>query len=108
MGKGEAPAPGDRASLPQHMYTLLGWRLTSLGLNPKAIERQSPAKFAELHAQCALCADKQKCLEGIMDYGIPRGWEHYCPNAEVIHLLCAGLSDSQAWVAPIGDCRRGC
>lgn len=103
-GAGSAQVHGDRrVPLPRHMYTLLEWRLTSLGLNPKAIERQSPGLVAELRARCALCMDKRKCLEAMMDHGLPRGWEDYCPNAKTIHALCAGSGPCLALIAPISD-----
>jgi hypothetical protein len=77
--------------VPSHRHTLLGWRLTGLGLNPKDIERQYPHVLVQLRSKCALCADKRRCLEGMMDFRRPPGWEAYCPNATVIRALAAGM-----------------
>jgi hypothetical protein len=89
-----------------HLYTLVEWRLTSFGLNPKAIERQCPNLLADSRARCALCTNKHKCLEGMMEHRIPRGWEDYCPNARTIRELCAISGPLQAWTVPTGDCRE--
>lgn len=74
---------------PAYLYALVGWRLTALGINPKSIERHSPDLLLLLRSRCALCADKGKCLEDMMDLHHPPGWEEYCPNAEVIAALVA-------------------
>jgi hypothetical protein len=98
----EGTAPS--APLPRHLYTLLEWRLTGLGLNPKEIERHSPDMLVHLRSRCALCADKARCLEAMMDFRTPPGWEGYCPNAAAIHALLAGAEACRARIAPIGDC----
>ena len=89
----EAP---DQTALPAHLHALLGWRLTGLGLNPKDIERHSPLVMDQLRSRCALCEHKRRCLEGMMDYRNPPGWEGYCPNAAAIHALLAAPGASRA------------
>jgi hypothetical protein len=96
---GTAPS----APLPRHLYTLLEWRLTGLGLNPKDIERHSPDMLVHLRSRCALCADKARCLEAMMDFRNPAGWEGYCPNAAAIRALLAAPSACRARIVPIGD-----
>ena len=102
-GQGEAEAPHAAS----HRPTLLGWRLTGLGLNPRAVERHHPHMAAKLHATCALCANKQRCLEDMMDFRNPACWESYCPNAGAIRALAAG---EQPWLVRIAwadDGRKG-
>jgi hypothetical protein len=77
----------DQTALPAHLHALLGWRLTGLALNPKDIERHSPLVMDQLRSRCALCEHKRRCLEGMMDYRNPPGWEGYCPNATAIHSI---------------------
>jgi hypothetical protein len=89
--------------LPGHLYTLLGWRLTALGLNPKDIERHSPHLLVQLKGRCALCADKRRCLEGMMDFRHPPGWEGYCPNAAAIRGLLTAPGARGAETATGGD-----
>jgi hypothetical protein len=89
--------------LPAHLHTLLGWRLTGLGLNPKDIERHSPHGLDQLRSRCALCADKRRCLEDMMDFRDPPGWEGYCPNAAAIRALLAAPGSIGARVVAIGD-----
>lgn len=88
---------------PAHLYTLLGWRLTALGINPKRIERHSPDLLLLLRSKCAPCADKGKCLEGMMDCYRPPGWESYCPNAEAITALAANPRFCGRMKFPIDD-----
>ena len=94
-------------SLPHHLHTLLEWRLTALGINPKDIERYSPRTLANLRSTCALCAHKRRCLEGIMDYGAPPGWAGYCPNAIAIRELSAYSVFAASPVASVGNRRQG-
>jgi hypothetical protein len=86
-----------------HRHTLLGWRLTGLGLNPKDIERHDPQMLLELRSKCALCAVKRRCLEGMMDSRHPPGWEGYCPNAAAIRALLATPGAANAGIASVGD-----
>ena len=68
---------------------LLEWRLTSLGLNPKGIERVSPEILERLRSTCTGCSHKQQCFHDMMNgFNIP-GWERYCSNAETLSLLSA-------------------
>jgi hypothetical protein len=89
--------------LPAYLHTLLGWRLTGLGLNPKDIEQQAPQLLAQLQSRCALCAGKRRCLEDMMDFRHPPGWQDYCPNAATIRALLAGADACRARTVPIGD-----
>lgn len=66
---------------------LLEWRLTALGLNPKAIEGCYPDVSSDLRRTCASCTEKQRCLDDMMDYFNPPGWESYCPNSGTIRTL---------------------
>jgi hypothetical protein len=86
--------------VPGHLHTLLGWRLTGLGLNPKDIERHDPHMLLALRNKCALCADKRRCLEDMMDFRHPPGWEGYCPNAAAIRAL---LATPGAAIASVSD-----
>lgn len=88
---------------PAHLYTLVGWRLTALGINPKAIECHSPDLLHLLKNRCALCADKGKCLEGMMDSRHPPGWEDYCPNAGAISALVGDPRFCRPKNFPVGD-----
>jgi hypothetical protein len=88
---------------PAHLYTLLGWRLTGLGINPKYIERHSPDLLLLLRNRCALCADKERCLEGMMDFRHPPGWEDYCPNVGTIRALMAAPRFCCLKSAPASD-----
>jgi hypothetical protein len=90
--------------VPGHLHTLLGWRLTGLGLNPKDIERHDPHMLLELRSSCALCADKRRCLEDMMDFRHPPGWEDYCPNAAAIRALLATPGAAKAGITSVGDC----
>jgi hypothetical protein len=100
-------ALGQASSLPRHLHTLLEWRLTALGINPKDIERYSPRTLANLRSRCALCAHKRRCLEGMMDYGAPPGWEDYCPNAIAISELSAYRAFAASPVASVGNRHQG-
>lgn len=93
----------ERTAVPAHLHTLLGWRLTGLGLNPKDIERHSPYLLLRLRSRCAHCAVKRRCLEGMMDLRNPLGWEGYCPNAAAIRALLAAPGSCRARIVPIGD-----
>ena len=79
-------ASPQRVSDARRSPTLLGWRLTALELNPKEIERHSPKVLANLRSTCALCTQKRRCLEDMMDYRNPP-WESYCPNSGTIRTL---------------------
>jgi hypothetical protein len=92
--------------LPRHLHTLLEWRLTGLGVNPKSIERHSPDMLVDLRSRCALCTDKRRCLEAMMDFRTPPGWEGYCPNAGAIRALLAGAGACRARIAPVPDRRQ--
>lgn len=72
-----------------HLYTLLNWRLTGLGLNPSRLANCAPEQSLSLKQRCALCRAKTTCLEAMMDSYSPSGWETYCPNAAAIHTLLA-------------------
>jgi hypothetical protein len=95
------------APLPRHLYTLLEWHLTALGINPKDTGRHSPAMLADLRGRCALCEHKRLCLEGMMDHGIPPGWGDYCPNAVAIRTLSASRTFTAFPIAFAGDSREG-
>lgn len=97
---------GPPASLPPHLYTLLEWRLTALGINPKDIERDSPAMLAGLRGSCALCEHKRRCLEGMMDHRSPPGWGGYCPNAVAIRALSASRAFAAFPIVSVGDSRQ--
>lgn len=99
--------PGPAASLPRHLYTLLEWRLTALGINPKDIAQYSPAMLASLRGRCGLCEHKRRCLEGMMDHGSPPGWGDYCPNAVAIRTLSASRAFTAFPIASAGDSREG-
>ena len=103
----KAPHPaGPR--LPGHLYTLLEWRLTGLGLNPKYIERHSPLVLDQIRSRCALCEHKRRCLEGMMDVRNPPGWEGYCPNAAAIRSLLIAPDACSAKIVSVGDrCQHG-
>jgi hypothetical protein len=88
---------------PRHLYVLLEWRLTALGINPKDIERYSPVMLASLRNRCALCAHKRRCLEGMMEYGTPPGWDGYCPNAVAIRTLSAHKAFAASLVTAVGN-----
>jgi hypothetical protein len=92
--------------LPGHLHALLGWRLTGLGLNPKAIERHSPLALDQLRSKCALCEHKRRCLDGMMDYRSPPGWKSYCPNASAIRALLIAPDASSVRIA-VGDRCQG-
>ena len=94
------------APVPRHLHTLLEWRLTRLGLNPKDIERHSPDMIVHLRSRCATCRDKRRCLEGMMDFRTPPGWEGYCPNAGTIRALLAGAGACRVRIAPFCDRRQ--
>jgi hypothetical protein len=68
---------------------LLEWRLTSLGLNPKGIERVSPEVLARLRSTCSTCSNKQRCLDDMLEHFNAAGWQQYCPNSETLSLLSA-------------------
>jgi hypothetical protein len=53
-----------------------------------------------LRNKCALCADKRRCLEDMMDFRHPPGWEGYCPNAAAIRAL---LATPGAAIASVSD-----
>lgn len=92
-----------RTAIPAHLHTLLGWRLTGLGLNPKEIERHSPRVLDQLRSRCALCEHKRRCLEGMMDYRNPPGWGSYCPNAAAIHALLVAPGAGRTGIVSCGD-----
>lgn len=94
-------APGEH--LPARLYTLLGWRLTALEINPKSIERHSPDLLVVLRRRCVLCSSKGKCLEDMMDFRHTPGWEDYCPNAEAIAALVTDPRFCLRKNIPIGD-----
>ena len=94
------------APLPRHLYTLLEWRLTALGINPKDIARYSPAMLASLRGSCALCEHKRRCLEGMMDHRSPPGWGGYCPNAVAIRALSASRAFAAFPIVSVGDSRQ--
>ena len=66
---------------------LLEWRLTALRLNPRDIERLSPDVLANLRSTCTLCTEKQRCLDDMMEFLNPPGWESYCPNSGTVRTL---------------------
>ncbi len=66
---------------------LLEWRLTALQLNPKDIERHSPDVLAEMRKTCALCGEKRRCMDDMMECLNPPGWESYCPNSGTIRTF---------------------
>jgi hypothetical protein len=66
---------------------LLEWRLTALRLDPGEIERLSPDVPANLRSTCTLCTEKQRCLDDMMEFINPPGWESYCPNSGTIRTL---------------------
>ena len=68
---------------------LLEWRLTSLGLNPKGIERVSPEILESLRSTCTACSHKQQCFDDMMDRVSRSVWGRYCLNAETFALLSA-------------------
>lgn len=72
-----------------HLYTLLNWRLTGLGLNPSRLANCAPESSLLLKQRCALCRAKAACLEAMMESCAPAEWEAYCPNAAAIHTLLA-------------------
>ena len=84
---------------------LLECRLTALQLNPKAIERLSPDVLDNLRSTCALCTEKRRCLEDMMEHLNPPGWEGYCPNSGTIHafVLTAIAGTCRTSSAPLGD-----
>jgi hypothetical protein len=96
----------DVPPLPRHLHTLLEWRLSRLGLNPKDIERHSPDMLVHLRSRCALCTDKRRCLEAMMDFRTPPGWEGYCPNAGNIRALLTGAGACPVRIAPVRDRRQ--
>lgn len=67
--------------------TLLGWRLTALGLNPQSIGRAHPDVLSNLIEACMSCPVKQRCLDDMMECVDPPGWESYCPNSGTIRTL---------------------
>jgi hypothetical protein len=93
-------------TVPRHLHTLLDWRLTGLGINPKSIERHSPDILVHLKNGCALCTDKQRCLEAMMDFRTPPGWEGYCPNAGTIRALLTGAGARRVRIGPVRDRRE--
>jgi hypothetical protein len=90
-------------SLPAYRYTLLGWRLTGLGINPKYIERKSRDLMLDLRSRCAMCEDKERCLEGMMDFRHPPGWQGYCPNAGSICSLLTAPEFRRARIGSLSD-----
>lgn len=72
-----------------HLYTLLNWRLTGLGLNPGRLANCAPESSLLLKQRCVLCRAKTTCLEAMMESYAPADWETYCPNAAAIHTLLA-------------------
>lgn len=72
---------------PRRTPVLLEWRLTALRLNPKDIGRCYPDVLANLRSTCALCTEKQRCLDDMMEHLNPPGWESYCPNSGTIRTL---------------------
>lgn len=66
---------------------LLEWRLTALRLYPGEIERLSPDVLANLRSTCTACTEKQRCLDDMMEFLNPPGWESYCPNSGTIRTL---------------------
>jgi hypothetical protein len=93
------PGPDTRSPV------LLGCRLTALQLNPKAIERLAPAVLDNLRSTCALCTEKRRCLEDMMEHLNPPGWEGYCPNSGKIRTfaLTAIAGACRTSSAPLGD-----
>lgn len=84
---------------------LLEWRLTALEQNPKEIERHSPKVLANLRSTCALCAQKRRCLEDMMDYRNPP-WESYCPNSRTIRTFLAAGGATYRTSSALGDARK--
>lgn len=97
----QRPGPDTRRRSP----VLLECRLTALQLNPKAIERLAPAVLDNLRSTCALCTEKRRCLEDMMEHLNPPGWEGYCPNSGTIRTFAltaiAGACGTSS--APLGD-----
>lgn len=75
------------AAGPSRTPTLLQWRLTALGLNPVDLAQCCPDILQNLKTTCAQCTDKQRCLDDMMDYVNPPGWESYCPNSSTLRTL---------------------
>jgi hypothetical protein len=84
---------------------LLECRLTALQLNPKAIERLAPDVLDNLRSTCAMCTEKRRCLEDMMEHLNPPGWEGYCPNSGTIRTfaLMAFAGACRTSNAPLGD-----
>lgn len=78
---------GHRSSDDVATPTLLGWRLTALGLNPTRISGKHPDVYRDLKTTCHACPVKQRCLDDMMECLIPAGWESYCPNSGTIRTL---------------------
>jgi hypothetical protein len=75
-------------------YSLLRWRMATLGLDPYLIECGETQAFHEIERRCAECDVRDACAMDLM--GDPKNplWESYCPNSRVIDALV------KAWWLP--------
>ena len=75
------------ARQPQGVLGLLDRRLAALGLDPEEIRKLSPLLLGELRRTCAMCSEKERCADDMIEDSNPPGWESYCPNSGTLRLL---------------------
>ncbi len=80
MGKSAAPDEGE---------DLLLCRMTILGLDFGAIERDYREAFDKIKRRCASCGVRTPCAADLKRDPHNVAWEAYCPNSEILNALVA-------------------
>ena len=79
-GKPTSPDEGD---------DLLQCRMTILGLDSGAIERDYGEAFEKIKRRCSSCSDRVRCAVDLKRYPKNLMWEAYCPNSGALNALVA-------------------
>ena len=66
---------------------LLNWRLSMLGIDPKALQKCEPAVARDLARCCALCSSKTRCARDLARRPQNASWRTYCPNEPTLAAL---------------------
>jgi hypothetical protein len=99
-GPRDPGAPGNE-TLPPYFYdaSLLFRCMAALHVDRSALAEDDPLLFRELQGRCALCRDKERCIQdlatGLCDAAEDR-WPGYCVNATTLTTLGAAQNCGRA------------